>query len=182
MHGVCNCINSSSASWSIFGGVASFKIKITATWNLLFFMRYNFLISKSCLRGVMRFLSVSPIYMFDTGHLALTWTIGPGKWTLYSLAQSKTIQRYTVIGGGTKGDIEGEILSTKFIQNFTWISGKFFFNKFMQTAVIILFRIMKRKYFFSQNNDKNEKKDLEANVSPLTTPITPTDCSNLSIS
>lgn len=102
--------------------------------------------------------SVSPVYMFDTGHPALTWTIGPGKWTLYSLAQSKTIQRYTVIGGGTKRDIEGDILSTKFIQNFTWISGKFFFNKFMQTAVIILFIIMKRKYIFSQNNDTKFKK------------------------
>lgn len=145
MHGVRNCINSSWASWSIFGGAASFKIKINATWNLLFFMRYNFLISKSCLRGVLRFLSVSPVYMFDTGHPELTWTIGPGKWTLYSWAQSKTIQRYTVIGGGTKRDIEGKFSQQNSYRISHEYRAKIVFNKFMQTAVIILFRIMKRK-------------------------------------
>lgn len=154
MHGVCNCINSSWASWSIFGGAASFKIKITATWNLLFFMRYNFLISKSCLRGVMRFLSVSPVYMFDTGHSALTWTIGPGKWTLYSWAQSKTIQRYTVIGGGDKEGYWGEILSTKFMQNFTWISGQIFFLiNSCRLQLLYYLELWRENNFFLQNND-----------------------------
>lgn len=137
MHGVCNCINSSWASWSIFGGAASFKIKITATWSPLFFMRYNFSISKSCLRGVLRFLSVSPVYMFDTGHLELTWTIGPGKWTLYSWAQFKTIQRYTVVGGGTKRDIEGTFAQQNSYRISHEYRAKIVFNKFMQTYYII---------------------------------------------
>lgn len=111
-------------------------------------MRYNFLISKSCLRGVLRFLSVSPIYMFDNGHPELTWTIGPGKWTLYSLAQSKTIQRYTVIGGGTKRDIEGKFSQQNSYRISHEYRAKIFLNKFMQTAVIILFRIMKKKKWF----------------------------------
>lgn len=132
------------------------------------------------LRGVLRFLSVSPVYMFDIGHPALTWTIGPGKWTLYSWAQSKTIQRYTVIGGGTKGDIEGKFSRQNSYRISHEYRAKIVFNKFMQTAVIILFRIMKRIFFFFKIMIQNLKQ--EANVSPLTTPITPTDCSNLSIS
>lgn len=107
MHGVCNCINSSWASWSIFGGAASFKIKITATWNLLFFMRYNFSILVKVVCVVYWGSSLFHRSMFDTGHPALTWTIGPGKWTLYSWAQFKTIQRW----GGQRGILRGNSLN-----------------------------------------------------------------------
>lgn len=153
MHGVCNCINSSWASWSTFGGAASFKIKINATWNLLFFMRYNFLISKSCLRGVLRFLSVSPVYMFDNGHPELTWTIGPGKWTLYSLAQSKTIQRYTVIGGGQRGILRGNSLNkihTEFHMN---IGQKLFLINSCRLQLLYYLELWRENNFFLQNND-----------------------------
>lgn len=145
MHGVCNCINSSWASWSIFGGAASFKIKITANWSPLFFMRYNFSILVKVVCVVYWGSSLFHRSMFDTGHPALTWTIGPGKWTLYSWAQSKTIQRYTVIGGGTKRDIEGKFSQQNSYRISHEYRAKIVFNKFMQTAVIILFRIMKRK-------------------------------------
>lgn len=149
MHGVCNCINSrwATAAGRFLEVLHLLKSKLPLLEVLCFSCdTISQLVKVVCV--VYWGSSLFHLSMFDTGHPELTWTIGPGKWTLYSWAQSKTIQLYTVIGGGHRGILRGTFSQHNSYRISHEYRAKIVFNKFMQTAVIILFRIMKRKKWF----------------------------------